>query len=99
MTLEVWPIGGPHRLLQARACEVAAGSCTSLADHRAQKNWSASVLAVGVGLVRTGRPLGDPIAAVGSCAIFADAIMFTWLVFQGTTSASQADGRPVLAKN
>ena len=28
---------GPHRVLQARACEVAAGSCTPLADHRAQK--------------------------------------------------------------
>ena len=35
---------GPHRLLQARACEVPAGPCTPLADHRAQE---------------AGRPAGD----------------------------------------
>jgi hypothetical protein len=43
---------------------------------------STIVLAVGVGLVHTGHSVGDPIAAVGSFAIFADAIVFTWLVFQ-----------------
>ena len=43
---------------------------------------STIVLAIGVGLVHTGHPVGDPIAAVGSFAIFADAIVFTWLVFQ-----------------
>jgi hypothetical protein len=57
------------------------------------------VLAIGVGLVHAGHPVGDPIAAVGSFVIFADAIMFTWLVFQGTTRASQAEDRPVLAKD
>jgi hypothetical protein len=46
------------------------------------------VLAVGVGLVHTGHPVGDPIAAVGSFAIFADAVVFTWLVFQGTPKRS-----------
>jgi hypothetical protein len=60
---------------------------------------STVVMAVGVGLVHTGHSAGEPIAAVGSFAIFADAIMFTWLVFQGTTSASQVEGRPVLAKD
>lgn len=43
---------------------------------------STIVTAIGVGLVHTGHPGGDPIAAVGSFVIFADAILFTWLVFQ-----------------
>ena len=43
---------------------------------------STVVMAIGVGLVHTGHSVGDPIAAVGSFAIFADAILFTWLVFQ-----------------
>jgi len=43
---------------------------------------STVVLAIGVGLVHTGHPVGGPIAAVGSFAIFADAKVFTWLVFQ-----------------
>ena len=60
---------------------------------------STVVTVIGVGLAHTGHPAGDPIAAVGSLAIFADTIMFTWLVFQGTTSASQAEGRPALARD
>ena len=60
---------------------------------------STVIAVIGVGLVHTGHPVGDPIAAVGSLAIFADAIMFTWLVFQGTTSASRAEGRPALARD
>jgi cbb3-type cytochrome oxidase subunit 1 len=40
------------------------------------------VLAIGVGLVHTGHAIGDPIAAVASFVVFADAILFTWLVFQ-----------------
>ena len=46
--------------------------------------WIAStvVMAIGVGLVHTGHAAGDPIAALGAFAIFADAILFTWLVFQ-----------------
>ena len=43
---------------------------------------STVVMAIGVGLVHKGHPAGDPIAAIGSFAIFADAILFTWLVFQ-----------------
>ena len=38
---------------------------------------STVVTAIGVGLVHTGHPAGDPIAAVGSFAIFGDAILFT----------------------
>jgi cbb3-type cytochrome oxidase subunit 1 len=43
---------------------------------------STIVLVIGVGLVHTGHTIGDPIAAVGSLAVFADAVLFTWLVFQ-----------------
>ncbi|KUO56550.1 MAG: hypothetical protein APF80_06700 [Alphaproteobacteria bacterium BRH_c36] len=39
------------------------------------------ILAVGVGLVHTGHEIGDPIAAISSLVVFADAILFTWLVF------------------
>ena len=51
---------------------------------------STVVMAIGVGLVHTGHPAGDPIAAVGSFAIFADAILFTWLVFQVRPTEDQA---------
>ena len=54
---------------------------------------STIVLAIGVGLVHTGHPAGDPIAAVGSFAIFADAIVFTWLVFQVSPEGSRVEGR------
>jgi hypothetical protein len=40
------------------------------------------VAAIGIGLAHTGHDIGDPIAAVGSLIIFADAVLFTWLVFQ-----------------
>jgi hypothetical protein len=51
------------------------------------------VMSVGVALVHSGRPQGDPIAAVSSVAILADMLLFGWLVFrgerlQGTTAAS-----------
>jgi len=58
---------------------------------------STVIVAIGVGLVHTGHPAGDPIAAVGSFAIFADAIMFTWLVFQPSPTVSQTQGPAVLA--
>ena len=51
---------------------------------------STVVTAIGVGLVHTGHPAGDPIAAVGSFAIFADAILFTWLVFQVRSTEDHA---------
>lgn len=54
---------------------------------------STVVLAVGVGLVHTGHSAGEPIAAVGSFAIFADTILFTWLVFQESPAGSRAGGQ------
>ncbi|MDJ1159206.1 hypothetical protein QNA08_13270 [Chelatococcus sp. SYSU_G07232] len=41
-----------------------------------------AVLTVGVALVHTGRPIGDPIAAVASLAIIADMLLFGWLVLR-----------------
>jgi hypothetical protein len=55
------------------------------------------VLAIGVGLAHTGHGIGDPIAAVASIVVFADAILFTWLVFQTSPDSSPAKGRSVLA--
>ena len=43
---------------------------------------STIVMSIGVGLVHTGYKIGDPIAAVGSLVFLADAVLFTWLVFQ-----------------
>ena len=40
------------------------------------------VMSVGVALVHSGRPQGDPIAAVSSVAILADMLLFGWLVFR-----------------
>ena len=44
---------------------------------------STIVLSVGIALVHTGHKIGDPIAAVGSLIVLADAVLFTWLVFRG----------------
>jgi hypothetical protein len=38
------------------------------------------ILTVGVGLIHTGRSVGDPIAAVGSFIALADMVFFGWLV-------------------
>ena len=43
---------------------------------------STIVLSIGVGLVHTGHKIGDALAAIGSLVVFADAILFTWLLFQ-----------------
>ena len=51
---------------------------------------STVVMAIGVGLVHTGHPAGDPVAAIGSFGIFADAILFTWLVFQVRSTEDHA---------
>jgi peptidoglycan/LPS O-acetylase OafA/YrhL len=40
------------------------------------------ILTIGVGLVHTGHPIGDPIAAVGSLIVFADMLLFGWLVLR-----------------
>ena len=38
------------------------------------------VLTFGVALVHSGNQVGDPIAGVGSVAVFADMVLFGWLV-------------------
>jgi peptidoglycan/LPS O-acetylase OafA/YrhL len=40
------------------------------------------VLTIGVALVHSGRAIGDPIAAISSLVVFADVLLFGWLVFQ-----------------
>jgi hypothetical protein len=57
---------------------------------------STVVMAIGVGLVHTGHAAGDPIAALGAFAIFADAILFTWLVFQVRPTEDHASRLAVL---
>ena len=39
-------------------------------------------LTIGVGLVHSGRAVGDPIAALSSLVILADTLLFGWLVFR-----------------
>jgi FtsH-binding integral membrane protein len=53
------------------------------------------IMAVGVGLAHTGHDVGDPIAGVGSLIIFADAAVFTWLVFQGRTDEQKVARRSI----
>jgi cbb3-type cytochrome oxidase subunit 1 len=40
------------------------------------------VLTIGVALVHSGHTIGDPIAAVSSLIVFADVLLFGWLVFR-----------------
>ena len=40
------------------------------------------VMTIGVGLVHSGHEIGDPIAALSSLLIFADTLLFGWLVFR-----------------
>jgi hypothetical protein len=46
------------------------------------------ILTIGVGLVHTGHPIGDPIAAIGSIVVLIDMLLFGWLVFQGERAAA-----------
>ena len=55
---------------------------------------STVVAVIGVGLVHTRHEGGEPITAVGSFAIFADAILFTWLVFQASPKALSRKTEP-----
>lgn len=48
------------------------------------------VLTIGVALVHTGHPVGDPIAAIGSLVVLADMLLFAWLVFRPQPAASAA---------
>jgi len=40
------------------------------------------VLTIGVALVHSGRPAGDPIAAISSLVVLGDTILFCWMVFR-----------------
>ncbi|MHB2166564.1 hypothetical protein [Alsobacter sp. R-9] len=52
------------------------------------------VLAVGVGLVHSGRDIGDPIAGVSSIVVFADMAFFAWLVFRNRAQAAAPSAIP-----
>ena len=41
------------------------------------------IMTIGVALVHSGHAIGDPIAAISSLIVFADILLFGWLVFQG----------------
>jgi putative Mn2+ efflux pump MntP len=45
------------------------------------------ILTIGVALVHSGRAIGDPIAAVSSLIVFADVLLFGWLVFRSQPTA------------
>jgi len=45
------------------------------------------ILTIGVGLVHTGHPVGDPIAAVGSFIVLAGMLLFGWLVVRREQAA------------
>jgi hypothetical protein len=46
------------------------------------------ILTVGVGLVHTGHPVGDPIAAAGSLVVLAGMLLFGWLVVRRDRASS-----------
>ncbi|WP_374546025.1 hypothetical protein [Rhodoblastus sp.] len=48
------------------------------------------VLSIGVALVHTDHPIGDPFAALGSIVILLDAILFAWLVLRAPEGESLA---------
>jgi hypothetical protein len=48
-----------------------------------------AIIAVGVGLINAGHASAEPIAAAGSLLAFADALLFTWLVFREQGSDQQ----------
>jgi hypothetical protein len=47
------------------------------------------ILTIGVGLVHTGHPVGDPIAAVGAFTVLAGALLFAWIVFRPLTATAK----------
>ena len=57
-----------------------------------------AILDVGVGMVHTGHPNGDPIAAVGSIIALADMLLFGWLVFRTERGAGVVPRASVAAE-
>ena len=53
------------------------------------------VMVIGVGLVHTGHEEGAPIASAGSLIVFADALLFAWLVFQPRANGQKVERRAI----
>jgi peptidoglycan/LPS O-acetylase OafA/YrhL len=57
-----------------------------------------AIMDVGVGMVHTGHPNGDPIAAIGSTIVFGDMLLFGWLVFRTEQESVVVDRASVAAE-
>ncbi|MVA99444.1 hypothetical protein GN330_19535 [Nitratireductor sp. CAU 1489] len=55
-----------------------------------------AVMTVGIALIMTGSEIGEPIAAVSSIVVFADMLLFGWLVV-GNRQSGRADADMPLA--
>lgn len=49
-----------------------------------------AILTVGVAMIHSGRPSGEPLAGVGSIMVFADMLLFGWLVLRHERTANPA---------
>jgi peptidoglycan/LPS O-acetylase OafA/YrhL len=56
-----------------------------------------AIMVVGVGMVHTGHPNGDPIAAIGSIMVLSDMLLFGWLVFRTGQESVVADRAAAMA--
>ncbi|MCP8938033.1 hypothetical protein NK718_05850 [Alsobacter sp. SYSU M60028] len=52
------------------------------------------IMALGVGLVHSGRDAAEPLAAIASLLIFADMILFAWIVFRRDRMVGVPTGMP-----
>jgi len=48
------------------------------------------LLTIGVGMIHTGRPSGEPLAGIGSIIVLADMLLFGWLVLRQERAAAAA---------
>ena len=46
------------------------------------------VMAIGVGLIHTGRPVGEPFAGIGSILVFVSMLLFAWMLFRAERAGS-----------
>lgn len=53
------------------------------------------VMAIGVAMVHTGKPAGEPFAGIGSIIVFASMLLFAWLVFRSERLGESS--RPTVA--
>jgi hypothetical protein len=49
-----------------------------------------AILTVGVAMIHSGRPSGEPLAGVGSIIVLADMLLFGWLVLRHERTANPA---------